>query len=256
MKKYIMGILMFIMPSVVYGQNCATPPSCETLGYTKTAADCSGKTILKCPFDNNKVYCDDAAGTARPKAGDIYYSDGSFSSDVIAGKTPIGVVGFVRGKNGLIVALEEKLVQWQKKEGTAVNCPKATDDNYKLDFNGDVISACIARVCQDCEAVEYCNSFSTAGTSAGDWFLPSEGEIRFYAANFDKINAGLKKLSKTLLQESYQSGIYPEEYYKSFYWESSINSNKYYAYSFFMPSGGGNSIGKEMNAKARCVMLF
>lgn len=38
-------------------QTCVPPPSCDTLGFTKTAADCAGKTILKCPFDTTKVYC-------------------------------------------------------------------------------------------------------------------------------------------------------------------------------------------------------
>ncbi len=38
-------------------QTCAVPPSCETLGFTLAATDCVGKTILKCPFDQNKIYC-------------------------------------------------------------------------------------------------------------------------------------------------------------------------------------------------------
>lgn len=38
-------------------QTCTPPPECEALGFTKTEADCAGKTILKCPFNDAMVYC-------------------------------------------------------------------------------------------------------------------------------------------------------------------------------------------------------
>ena len=47
----------FITPSHVLAQTCVTPPTCDSLGFTKTTEDCVGKTILKCPFDLTKVYC-------------------------------------------------------------------------------------------------------------------------------------------------------------------------------------------------------
>ena len=40
-------------------QSCTTAPSCSELGYTKSASDCAGKTILYCPFDRTKAYCVD-----------------------------------------------------------------------------------------------------------------------------------------------------------------------------------------------------
>lgn len=36
---------------------CATPPTCASLGYTDTVANCSGKKMLRCPFDTSKVFC-------------------------------------------------------------------------------------------------------------------------------------------------------------------------------------------------------
>ena len=39
---------------------CEMPPSCESLGYTKTADDCANKVTLKCPLDESKLYCADA----------------------------------------------------------------------------------------------------------------------------------------------------------------------------------------------------
>jgi len=54
-----------IMPGLVWtvfdarAQTCAQAPSCPQLGYTKSVADCAGKTILYCPFDATKAYCVD-----------------------------------------------------------------------------------------------------------------------------------------------------------------------------------------------------
>ena len=66
MKKniqYKFGASLFALAFSLVGadeawaQTCVPSPSCDTLGFTKTAADCAGKTILKCPFDTSKVYC-------------------------------------------------------------------------------------------------------------------------------------------------------------------------------------------------------
>ena len=41
----------------VSAMECTTPPTCAELGFTKAVADCSGRTMLYCPFDKTKVYC-------------------------------------------------------------------------------------------------------------------------------------------------------------------------------------------------------
>lgn len=41
------------------GQECVQLPDCQALGYTKRYEDCWCKTFLRCPFDQNKVYCSD-----------------------------------------------------------------------------------------------------------------------------------------------------------------------------------------------------
>lgn len=66
-------------------QTCTVPPSCETLGFTLAATDCVGKTILKCPFDQNKVYCPSDIETAKTYAlGDTYISKGVAIGRVIS----------------------------------------------------------------------------------------------------------------------------------------------------------------------------
>lgn len=57
--------LIYTIPALLVGinpsqaQTCVAPPSCTELGYTKTTTQCSGKSMVKCPFDQNKVMCED-----------------------------------------------------------------------------------------------------------------------------------------------------------------------------------------------------
>lgn len=50
-------LLMLLLPSVVQAQ--IGEPSCATLGYNDSAADCDAqkKTKLKCPTNESKIYC-------------------------------------------------------------------------------------------------------------------------------------------------------------------------------------------------------
>ena len=65
--------VMLLTAAPAAAQTCIKTPSCADLGYTKTAADCSGKTILKCPLDNTQVYCPGYEETLRTyKVGDTY----------------------------------------------------------------------------------------------------------------------------------------------------------------------------------------
>ena len=65
MKK--IGLLSIIGCSVsgvaiAAGVDCNTIPTCAEIGYTKTATDCEGKVMLRCPFDitnDNAVFCAD-----------------------------------------------------------------------------------------------------------------------------------------------------------------------------------------------------
>lgn len=58
--KYFFILCLFPLLPASYTQ-AATPSctstDCETLGYTMTASSCGGQTLVKCPFDTNKVIC-------------------------------------------------------------------------------------------------------------------------------------------------------------------------------------------------------
>ena len=94
------AVLLLSVQSAV-AQVCTTPPTCDALGYTKTEADCSGKTILKCPLDQSKVYCpsaDEISSSGTYKVGDTYYKDG-IAAGVVAVVTDGGLHGIIVSQN-------------------------------------------------------------------------------------------------------------------------------------------------------------
>ena len=53
----VAAICLYALPAAA--QTCTAAPSCDTLGYTKSASDCTafGLSYVKCPFDQAKVSC-------------------------------------------------------------------------------------------------------------------------------------------------------------------------------------------------------
>ena len=146
-------------------QTCAVPPTCESLGYDKSADECSGLAQLKCPFDQSKYFCTAYrnAGEGEPIAvGDIAYSDGTYSAVPIPSKIPVGVV---YSTSGQIVALSP-----QKTSG--IDC------SYNV------------------KGTE-CSSYTA--NNKGEWTNPTKEELETIYANKNKIEATLATLSATSL---------------------------------------------------------
>lgn len=84
----------------VRAQTCVVPPTCEGLGYDKTASDCGGLAKLRCPFDDSKYFCTaytDQDGNKVIEVGDIVYAD-AISAEPLPGRIPVGIVFDVSGK--------------------------------------------------------------------------------------------------------------------------------------------------------------
>ena len=56
------AVLLLSLQSAA-AQVCTTPPTCDALGYTKSASECGSNPMLKCPLDQTKVFC---AGSSTP----------------------------------------------------------------------------------------------------------------------------------------------------------------------------------------------
>lgn len=54
-------LALSLTAGVATAQVCATQPTCEGLGFTQKASDCTGNLVLKCPFDTSKVFCGGSA---------------------------------------------------------------------------------------------------------------------------------------------------------------------------------------------------
>lgn len=63
--------------------------SSDCSGYTKTAADCSGKDSLRCPFDDTKYYCPSEDCSLYTEANGWYqYTDTTTSSNETSSSAP------------------------------------------------------------------------------------------------------------------------------------------------------------------------
>ncbi len=249
MKKEILAAAAvsgsLLMISGAWAQTCVTPPSCEELGYTKSASDCEGMESLLCPFDKSKYYCVDVAGSlANAAPGMILYSDGTVSWDVISDKTPVGVVAYVDESRRFAVALEETTAEWGG-DGYDVSCLTNMDSSQaRSDFNGVANTQCLINDSQSHPAAEYCNTYKpvSSGTGSNGWYLPAGGELYVMSFSYGAINLGLQKLSKTQLSSNY-------------YWSSS-ESNNGGAWDVRPSDGPMYGYGKGTNNRVRCVLAF
>lgn len=228
--------------------NCAAAPDCESLGYTMAAKDCVDDTIVKCPTDPTKIYCKKKVAE-KCQVGSIYYSDKTCSTSVQSGKTPIGVVfdtgtGLITAK-GLIIALEEKTIADWGPYG--IDIPDLSNCNYNQTLtcstngkqNTSKIIAYGKSSGNSYPAAEYANGYSTAGTAAGDWFLPSVAELSTLYTNVNKINNTLLKLNAGVIRLMEDN----------LYW-SSVEMSLYYAGVLRMSDGYAKLLGtKNDNSK-------
>ena len=207
MNKIILTLLMTILfTPAANAQNCVNSSRCDELGYTKTAADCAGLDTLVCPFDENKVFC--VFSEKSCEVGDILYKNKKCYVKAIDGKTAIGIV-FDTEKR-LAMALDEATLEWGgygKEIGSAARGTSGKSNTAAILAYGEANNI-------KYPAAEFCNTYSTAGTNAGDWFLPSMEELESLAANYIVVNEKLMTIAgKTTISE------------KSSYWSSSELSN-------------------------------
>ena len=207
MNKIILTLLMTILfTPAANAQNCVNSSRCDELGYTKTTADCAGLDTLVCPFDENKVFC--IFSEKSCEVGDILYENKKCYVKAIDGKTAIGIV-FDTEKR-LAMALDEATLEWGgygKEIGSAARGTSGKSNTAAILAYGEANNI-------KYPAAEYCNKYSTSGTKAGDWFLPSMEELESLAANYIVVNEKLMTIAgKTTISE------------KSSYWSSSELSN-------------------------------
>lgn len=234
---------------IASAQSCTVPPTCDALGYTKTATDCKDMSTLKCPFDQSKVFCVTAAevpGGGNCEVGAILYSDKSCNVNVVAGKIAIGVV--FDSTNSLAVALKDGgTMKWSTDYFDIPDLPNLSSTAVAIaDWNGKNNTKTIMNYCKanskSCPAAEYASGYTTSGTAAGDWYLPALGELNAIYNGKAAINATMAKIGGTALTENY-------------HWSSSETSYNY-AWLQYFGNGSVAWYNKSSNGYVRPVLAF
>ena len=252
MRKILLMSSALALLSETVEAGCIQTPSCSSLGYSSSSS-CSGGT--KCPFGNywncdaiNKVNSINSqitnltnkittletkvtelqkdAATANCKIGDILYSDMSCNTNVVASKTPIGVIFDVTNK--LAIGLEESRQYWSTTDFDVPGLSNITSSSaVTADWQGKNNTRVVLEYCKtngkSCPAFEYVNSYKTEGTQAGDWYLPALGELNAIYGNKDVLKITLGKIGGTKLGTNY-------------YWSSSEYSG---SYAWYLPFSDG-----------------
>lgn len=155
MKSYT--YLFFISTMLTAGSALADAPSCisesgltasgncTVMGYTYTTSKCSGKAMVKCPFDSSKVWCH----MATPKTcevGDIVFSDNYCYSDLDNlpnGLTPRAVVFDTTNKLAIELKTNTSGYKYMTPEAQLVNVDTGRDLGHcKNGLTGNTVLGC------------------------------------------------------------------------------------------------------------------
>ena len=162
------------------------------------------------------------SGTTTPDytnctVGAILYSDMSCNANVVASKTPIGVV--FDTTYHLAIALDTEEKDWSDERFDVLTLSNyGSSSAAKADWQGKNNTRLVLDYCKangkSCPAFEYVNSYKTEGTKAGDWYLPAGGELNAIYQNKDVLNTALGKIGGTKLgTDCYWSSSEYSSYY-------------------------------------------
>ena len=262
--SFVFGVILFA--SGTQAADCTPTPDCGSLGYTQTEADCQGvDVVLKCPYNTKQVAC---LISSFPVSA-ILYGDGTVSSEVVAGKTPIGVV--FDTKNRLAVALTDvkqdgsagsERMMWSSEGCDVPNLEKCTDSDTVITtcgIDGRANTDAILATNGGCSGTTYAanavNSYEPAGCSKnfckkGKWFLPSLRDLYIIYSRFSEINNTFTVLSSAGAQEPRRADYWSSTEYG---WGEFERSS---AWRFGMEFGSYFDYYKDSNMNVRPVVKF
>ena len=225
--------------------SCATPPSCEEMGYTMSASDCSGVNALKCPSDYTKLFCGSASSASTPTCvvGSVLYDDKKCYDTAPSGRTAIGVV-FDTSKR-LAIALDQKNnIKWGVYGTDISTMRNCTESNYtSCDTDGKTNTDRIVTALGSNSdyAAGYCRS------KGSEWFLPSASELMTLYNNKTTVNNGISSIGGTQIPTT-----------AGYYW-SSTECSSYVALRLTLATGTVYTYGKNTISSlyyARCAVAF
>ena len=252
MRKYLLmagAALLGLSGSAYAAINCAVPPTCDELGYAYSADWCKGQAILKCPFDQTKVFCGEPDNSVECQIGSVLYDDLKCYDEAPDGKTAVGVVFDTSKRLAIIYGAGANNIAWGGDGtdiSTLINC---TDSNYTFcgtdgKSNTQKIVAALGESSD--YAAGLCYTLTHGGLPKGRWFLPSMSELKTLYNNRTQVNAGLASLGSPSLPTS------------GWYW-SSTEHNRGSVLALLLGNGGVNAPFKYNSNRhiyARCAVAY
>ena len=220
------------IPSSNAAEDCKPAPDCAALGFTQSAADCSG-AALKCPWNLTKAACKAGVKPVTCAVGSILGGDQLCYADKLPDNVkPIGIV--FDTANRLAVALTDV-----KEDGSAGSSTMIwSAKNYDIPALGNCSSADVTTCgvdgranttailncgssCGTTYVANGANAYEPSGCSKDfckktKWFLPSMRDlITLYNAK-SYVNASLSLTAssgaKTLMENDYWSSTEYDNY--------------------------------------------
>ena len=208
MKKYLLLCTALTVASSAYADvNCVTPPSCEELGFVMTEIDCEGQFSLKCPFDDNLLFCEKEMSNC--KVGSILYNDLKCYDTAPSDKTAIAAVFDTTNRLAIGLNNASSVMLWSSIAEDISGLTSHTSSTIVLTEtttgkqNTDTIVALGGYYASSSYAPGYCYNLTTGGQAKGSWFLPNLKELKAIYDNKTIINTALKNAGGTALTNSY-----------------------------------------------------
>ena len=215
---------------------CKAPGSrCVELGYNNSiqwrakkpndGQDYELVQTATCPYASNYWMGYWNPTTCKsPKPGYYLYSDKTCSSSRVTQKTVIGIIFSDPSITSRRLAVDLKSSnekwnvgstwidtsradEWSNVATSAFWIDNLADHASPLEVdNGKANTKIIYKYCKglgaSCPAAEVAYEYKTAGTSAGDWYLPSTGELKWLFDNKTAVNKSLLSIGSSSLYET------------------------------------------------------
>ncbi len=240
-KYFTLLASSFMFPISAFAQCAET--DCNTLGYDSPTQCDNG---IKCPFgeywacpepkEPEGAILGQCTGYAKNcSIGDILYTDGTCSADVISGKTPIAVVVYIGSDNcGQALALEGLgNFYWSTEYVDIPDLP-----NYSSAPTNDFDSCENTKTVIDYSYKQYGDSAykyypafwqvynyapSTMPETKGKWCLPSGGVLNSIYQNKTAIDQSLTRINKENISDSYWWSSSEDNNSLAWRWRASLN---------------------------------
>ena len=228
MKKYLLfagAAVLGLCSAASAAINCQTLPSCEELGYAYDASWCVGQKMLKCPFDQNAIYCTNPYKEIECQIGSVLYEDKKCYTSAPRGKSPIGVVFDTSKRLALSLKSPDTLenpYQSTNWGGDGIDIPDL--ENYTEEAINSSDTDGQTNTDKIIAALGMGNGINVAagGCKNIGGFLPSISELKTLFSNKAKVKEGLSSLPDAdhLINENY----FDENHY---FWSSNERDDEW-----------------------------